>query len=132
MSLFDLKDRNIVIAGGAGHLGTALCEGMRDHGARVVSFSSRTVESYNIQSMVCDVSNEDRLREEVEDLGPIHGWVNCAARAERGIQADLAATIDGILKVQYTGCKIAMDYLEEGGSIVNIASMWGLRSPEPK
>src|SRR5262245_45678968 len=118
--LFDLTDRNIVITGGAGHLGTALCDGLADRGANV----------FCLHRGICDVSDETELRNTVPE--PIHGWVNCAGSAERGVQADLAATIDGILKVQYVGCKVAMDYMEEGGSIVNIASMWGLRSPEPK
>jgi len=34
--LFDLTGRVAVVAGGAGYLGSALCKGLRHHGAQVI------------------------------------------------------------------------------------------------
>ena len=35
-SLFDLSDRVAVVAGGAGYLGSEVCQGLKQHGAQVV------------------------------------------------------------------------------------------------
>lgn len=137
LDLFDLTGRNIVVTGGAGHLGTALCMGLAERGANVTSVSSKEIPSDRVLSLVCDVSDDDSLRAAIRDCRPIHGFVNCAARAKRGIgfehsKAECEAIVSGILTVQQTGCHIALPYIAEGGSIVNMASMWGLRAPNPK
>ncbi len=138
MSLFDLSGRNIVVTGGAGHLGTALCDGLAQQGADVICLSSKPIVSKFVEGYICDVSDESAVRETLVwlDEGEIDGWVNCAARAKRGIgldhpKSDFEEILSGILTVQHTGCRVAMDHLVKGGSIVNIASMWGLQSPEP-
>ena len=87
--------------------------------------------------VVCDVSRlEDcnkAVTEAVEDFGGLHVLVNAAGVVSRASvveasEADWDRTIAVNLKGVYLMCKYAVPEMERagGGSIVNIASGWGL------
>jgi gluconate 5-dehydrogenase len=42
------------------------------------------------------------------------------------------AGLNGILTLQFTCARIAARHMLDNGSIVNVGSLWGLRSPDPK
>lgn len=85
----------------------------------------------------CDVTDEDevadRLSQAVEAFGPITGLVNCAGIA-RDIPAEKtsAEAFRQIVDVNLTGtfimCKAALDQMGDTLSIVNLASVSGLRA----
>lgn len=133
MSPFDLADKRIIVTGGAGHIGKALCKGLSDAGADVVSISSKHVEG--VHSIVCDVADEEALGHALGNT-PIDGLVQCAARVHR--HADLATSKAAFLAglettvAQYFGVtRAAVPRMAPGGSIVNVASMWGSVAPNP-
>ena len=134
MSLFDLSGKAVVVTGGAGHLGSAICKGLSDHGARVLSLSSRP------PAEICDVADEEAFDAKVkafaERAGPLWGIVNCAGRGTRGADLEMSAQafrygLETIV-LQFTCSRIAARYMGCGGSIVMLGSLWGMRAPDPK
>lgn len=156
-SMFNLFGKAIVVTGGAGHLGRYICAGIAKAGAHVICLSSKVSEfpeyspgvvsefdghkSGSIESVICDVSNEDEFSEHIilfaEKHGGIDGLVNNAVRAPRGIDFDMPksqfdAGLEAIITHYFTCSRIAMQHLRSGGSIVNMTSMWGIVSPTPE
>lgn len=141
MNLFDLTGKNIVVTGGAGHLGKHICCGLADAGANVLCLSSKPwVWGYTdkITGVVCDVTDASSVRSCLSDIHSrsyVHGWVNCAVRSPRravwldGRQFNDA--LNNILTHYFTCTSLAHEYMAEG-SIVNFASMWGMISPTPE
>lgn len=146
--VFDLAGRLIAVTGGAGHLGSALCQGLADAGAHVLCLSSRLHHFRQpihpegvVTSRICDVANEAEFDEMIgRKFAAIHhdrldGLVTCAGRAPRGVDLDSASDFTAGLKTLETTticCRVALRYLSNGASVVNVASMWGLVSPDPK
>ncbi|MCA3262828.1 MAG: SDR family oxidoreductase [Telmatospirillum sp.] len=148
-NIFSLEGRAIVVTGGAGHLGQAICVALRDFGATVLCLSSKFPQfdeaansAGSIEAAVCDVSDEQAFRESVESFskrhGPIHGLVNNAARSGRGIDfdmpsAEIACTFEGVFAHYFTCVRNVLPLLApDGASIVNNASIWGMVSPDPR
>lgn len=147
--MFSLDGRAIVVTGGAGHLGRAICIALRDFGAHVLCLSSKipvfaepTDAVGSIEAEICDVSDEQSFRISIENFakrhGAIHGLVNNAARSPRGIDfemkaSEITATFEGVFTHYFTCARNVLPFLSaDGASIVNNASLWGLVSPDPR
>ncbi len=148
---FDLTGLGIGVTGGGGHLGSAVARGLADAGATVV-VAGRTAET--LERTVAGGTGRGRLVAEVADMaraedvervldhivreaGGVHGWVHCAYDGTRERLSEL--TRDGTtaaLSSALTDLMLATDTvakrLSSGGSIVHIASMYGLVSPRPE
>jgi gluconate 5-dehydrogenase len=135
-----MDGRRYIVTGGAGHLGSAICKGLVDHGARVLCLSSRPLDIPGVESALCDVSDENDFAAHVYRFAGDHGLdglVNNAVRAPRGIDLDMPRAefnkaLDGIQTHYFTCARTARRVMNKGGSIVNIASMWGVVSPSPE
>ncbi len=140
----ELDDYNIVVNGGAGHLGRAICLGLAERGARVLCLSSRVLEVEGpglsgLYSEACELSDEvdvaERIGRFVGNAG-LQGCVNLAARAPRGLgpieAKKFTAAIDSSLTLYNSLCAVAMQHMTGAGAIVNVASMWGMVAPNPK
>ena len=138
MNLFDLTGRTIVVTGGAGHLGRPICMGLASSGARVICLSSKELilppkeGRSEIKSIVCDIQDEAAFEASLPER--VHGLVNCAVRAPRRPDLDMSraafnAAFDTICTHYFTCSRIAAKRMLRG-SIVNVASMWGNRSPD--
>lgn len=138
MSLFDLSGKSFVVTGGAGHLGSHICYGLARAGADVLCLSSKLLgRNGSIDTRICDVSNEVEFEAELKSFGPIDGLINCASRAPRGINLDMpkyefGAALASTLTQYFTCARTARNHMPSGGSIINLASMWGLVSPSPE
>ncbi len=146
--LFSLASRAIVITGGAGHLGRALCELIRDCGANVLCLSSRGVDFQDnsgpgkIVSGICDVTDEPAFVAAVEAFAEAHGGVdalvNNAARAPRGIDLEMpkeevSAVFADVFTHYFTCSRAMLPMFRDGkGSIVNNSSIWGMVAPDPR
>lgn len=147
-SVFNIAGRSFVVTGGAGYLGRYLCAGLANAKAQVLCVSSKvgdfsglvTPSSGKIDSVVCDVSDEAEFELQVEKFGQrngrIDGLINNAMRAPRGIDLEMPRTdfddaMGSILTQYFTCARIALRHMAAGGSIVNVASMWGIVSPDP-
>lgn len=148
-SLFSVAGRAYIVTGGAGHLGRHICHGLASAGAHVLCLSSRPIDLSGLPAFadgsvgckVCDVSDEGQFEELahafMRECGRLDGLVNNAVRAPRGINLDMPraqfdAGLGTILTHYFTCVRIVRHYMEEGGSIVNMASLWGLVSPSPE
>ena len=155
--LFSLKGKVVVITGGAGYLGSAMTEGLLEFEASVVVADVvdkkpgeivKNGKTYsNLYSIVCDVSSTDSIKEmfkKTKELcGKIDVLINCATYGAGGGVAgsiekmsdeDWQKGIDGTAGVTLRCTREVVPYLNEagGGSIVNIASMYGMVSPDPR
>lgn len=145
----------IGVTGGGGHLGRALCVGLAQLGAFVVAIGRKeeslraTVEAAHgmgcageVVVHVGDVSRADDVAGALDriesEVGAVHGWVNNAYGGPGGLLFDLerenavAALASGVGDVMLVTQAVAARMIPlRGGSIVNVASMYGIVSPQP-
>ena len=150
--LFNLKDKVILVSGGAGNYGKCIVEGLAEAGGTVV-IASRDLskcmavadgfreKSLDVHAMEVDQSDHDsviRLKDAIsEKFGGLDVFVNNAVSRPMKSYEDLLVNFDISMKVNATGM---MDILREmaelicrnetGGSIINISSMMGMFGPD--
>ena len=150
--LFSLKEKVILVSGGAGNYGKCISEGMAEAGGTVI-IASRDLskceavaadlcsKGLDVHAMEVDQGDHDsviRLKNDILDkFGKLDVFVNNAvARPMKSYEDDLA-NFNLSMKVNATGM---MDILREmadlicrnetGGSIINISSMMGMFGPD--
>jgi gluconate 5-dehydrogenase len=152
--LFDLTGKTAIVTGGAGHLGTALCEGLAQYGASVVVASrdaakcgrlaDRLHAEYGTETLAVgfDMTDADSVKALMTRVharfGRIDVLVNNANASTPGYIEDVdyetwQRGLDGSINAVYKCIREALPYMEAqgGGRIVNIASMYGLIAPNP-
>lgn len=149
--LFDLSGKVAVVTGGSGWLGTAMCEGLAEAGARVV-VASRSLERCQALvdrlgdghlALAFDLTAEQSVREMIDTtvarMGRIDVLVNNAlvGRAPH-IDDATADDFDKALSWGVTSYFVAaqqsmrhMRRQGQGGAIVNIGSMYGMVASYP-
>jgi gluconate 5-dehydrogenase len=149
--LFDLSGRLVLITGGYGHLGRAIVAGLLAHGATVVVLGrdearyaetfAELLPSHPLHFQPCDVASTDSVREALRACRARHGLpavlINNAVYSE-GQQPDaltdeqFARGLDGSAGSAYRCLREVLPYLREngGGTIINVASMYGLVAPD--
>lgn len=88
-----LKDKVIIVTGGAGGIGSATCRRLAEEGAKVAIFDmniaaaeqlAQDINQHNNQALAvqCDITDRDVVEQAVQqveaELGPIDGLVNNA------------------------------------------------------
>ncbi|HZE39038.1 MAG TPA: SDR family NAD(P)-dependent oxidoreductase [Stackebrandtia sp.] len=129
-------DRTVVVTGGAGGIGRAVCEGFRAEGATTIALDLTGGD------LDVDVTDETALREAMGDIHSRHGGPHVLVTlaggslgTPRDLDAFTAADVDTVLDVNVKGtlyaCRAALPHLRrERGSIVTCASIGG-RQPSP-
>lgn len=154
MGLFDLSGKTVLITGGAGHLGTAMSKALAAFHADVY-IASRNVEKCEqlagdlcqefggyCEGIAVDISSEESVRACVDKIiksaGKIDVVVNNAAFSVAGYFEDLTEelwkkAIDGTINGVFRVCSAVIPQMKRqgSGSIINIASMYGMVSPDP-
>lgn len=149
--LLSLKDKVILVTGGAGNYGKCIVEGLAEADGTVI-IASRNIESseqvaknfrdnkLDVHAMQLDQGNHTSVLECKEKIlqsfGRLNVFVNNAvSRPMKGYEAPIEQ-FDESMKVNATGM---MDILREmadaiiksgGGSIINIGSMMGMFGPD--
>jgi len=135
--MFDLHGRAALITGGTAGIGLATARRFAAAGARVAILGRRDAEelagTFGVTFLRCDVSDEAALRAAfdaaVQALGPLDVVVNNAgvgdidASIEAASADDLRATLEVNLVAVYNGLRLAPARMNDGGSVVNIASV---------
>jgi len=149
--LFDLTDRVVVVAGGAGRIGPAVCRALGSYGARVVvaDVDRETGEPLAAdldggEFVRCDVTDEESVDDLFEHVVDAHGRLDVQVNAayprddtygtafeERSLdswRANVAAQLDSTAWL----CRRAADVMTEQGrgSIVNFGSTYGIQAPD--
>lgn len=148
--LFDLRDRTVVVAGGAGLIGTALSTGLADRGATVVVADADSERGEAVAGdaggrfVETDVTDEDSVEALFEtvlaEYGRLDGLVNCSyprnanygRRYEDVTYADWRENVDLHLNSYFLLAHRASLVMREGGggSIVSFGSTYGVQAPD--
>lgn len=143
MNLFSVKDKKIILTGGATGLGKGIAEGYLQHGANVCIIDvnpaiKETIDELSKLGSVYGVSEDlsmERGRIQAfdsakEKLGGIDVLVNCAGIQRRNFSEDFSlddwqAVLDVNLTAVFHLCQLAgREMIKKGyGKIINIASM---------
>ena len=149
MKLFDLTDKTILITGGYGYLGAAISAGLAECQATVCVLGrsrekfERAFQKKNmsIQFIECDISETASIQEAMSvalsQYGSLDVLINNAIYTQGsdplGISdEDWQYSVDGVLGSVYRCIREVSPYFmrQKSGSIINIASMYGLVSPD--
>ena len=151
--MFDLTNKTILVAGGAGYLGSQLCEAILLHSGNIC-IADINVEKINslknsltkkfpenkIFSTKLDIKNENSIIECVnktnEYFDNINGLVNATYGATSKSLEDLTAKeFNDANEINLTGSFLlsrhTINSMKESGSIIMFASMYGIVSPKP-
>src|SRR4051812_3665436 len=129
----DLSGRVVLVTGGAGGIGRALCDAFREAGARVAVASRKPAETPGQLAIPCDVRELEQCNRAVEtvvkELGRLDVLVNnhganflapAAAISENGWRAITSVVLDGTFHM----CRAAFDPLCQSGKgrVISIAA----------
>jgi NAD(P)-dependent dehydrogenase (short-subunit alcohol dehydrogenase family) len=155
MDSFALTGRAVGVTGAGGHLGAGMTLALARAGATVLAVG-RTLSTLEqvaqaarsegapgaVVPFAADIGDEAAMQAALDHLrtvaGPVRGWVN---NAYSGGPASLLGGLDdeAVKATLSTGLAAAMcltdrvaDRMTEGGAIVNVASMYGMVSPQPE
>jgi 3-oxoacyl-[acyl-carrier protein] reductase len=140
------QNRHVVVSGGSRGLGKALVEGLLVEGYRVSTFSRSATEFtqslsgnpnfFFAAADIVDHENVDKFLTAAEKkFGIPFGLVNCAGIAVDGVLAMFAEDqIEKVIDINLVGALVLtrrvvrkMLLSKQGGSIINISSIIGLR-----
>ena len=152
--LLSLQNKTVFITGGAGHLGTAMCEALAELGANIV-IGSRDVEKsrpiakalseeFGVQAsgVQLDITNQESLEAALlfveKTYGGLDVLINNAWSGKKNTFESISIDdwkydIDVCLNGVFYTVKKAVPYLKKTkGVIVNVASMYGHVAPDYK
>jgi NAD(P)-dependent dehydrogenase (short-subunit alcohol dehydrogenase family) len=148
MNMFSLAGRVALVTGGAGHLGKSICRGLAEAGAHVLvngrnaekaeSFAAvLRQQNFAAEALPFDVTDSERAASIVGSLRRLDVLVNNASPIQTGTietvePSAFATATAGIVQAAFVMARAALPLMRtSGGSIVNIASMYGIVSPDP-
>ena len=120
-----MKDKVVVVTGGAQGIGKAICDSFKAQGAKVC-----TIDILQNDYFVGDIAEETVLKKFAEkvlmDYGKIDYLINNAMLTKGGIDSCSYEDFNYVLRIgvsaPYYLSKLFMEHFNEGGSIVNISS----------
>lgn len=149
-ALFSLHGRQALITGAGGHLGSAMARGLAAAGATVWCAGRRPeplealrdalrADGYLAEALPLDVTDAEAVQAAVAQVGPLSILINNAHSGKTGtIQSGRPEDYAGAMAVAVTAAasltQAATPALAASGhgAVINIASMYGLVSPDPR
>ena len=144
LDLFSLSGKIAVVTGGSGHLGRAMVAALADAGASVFvagtnhdKFVSVFGKDTELRFVQIDIMNTQSIKDAFAEVaeqtgGIIDILVNCAAqyagigtKSEDLTDEEWEKCYEGIAGSTYKCIREVLPYMKEGGSIINIGSMYG-------
>lgn len=156
MNLFSIQGRNCLVTGANGQIGLEIVKSLITNGAGVVAIdleidnleSEKALNNWSDQELAiyqCDISNENYVSKVFSDLDTrgvdIDSIVNNAGasiftpfmqRTEEELDLVLGVNIKGTFWFIKEFCKFKKNRNLHKGTIVNIASHYGVVSPDPR
>jgi NAD(P)-dependent dehydrogenase (short-subunit alcohol dehydrogenase family) len=139
-----LKNKIVVVTGGSGLLGKALIHHLKELGAIVINLDLILDGSETENNIHCDVTNELSVEQTINKIvqkhGKIDGWINNAYprtsdwgnKFEEISLESWRTNVDLQLNSVFLCCQKVLKVMkiQEFGSIVNIASIYGINAPD--
>ena len=153
-NIFSLDGKNIILTGGCGNLGRIMAKNLLDFGANlyiadVIDTPLEELKGRSVHYIKCDLSDSESIREMLskvdEDGGHIDVMINNAAygggaggkkmtktRVEDFDDETWLYGLDGTVGVTFRCLREIIPFMKKNGkgSIVNIASMYGVVAPD--
>lgn len=144
VGVFDLSGKVMVVAGGSGYLGTAVCKGLIEQGASVIVFDTKSPSNFTPECYRnVDVADEAAVARALVEVVSEHMALHCAVNmtfSNAGVPFDDLSLADWnrSLRTNVIGAFLfsreAARHIAAsgGGSIVHFSSMYGVVSPDPR
>ena len=139
------EDCSFIVTGGSGNLGQVLILKLLELGSTVYNLSSKNCTDINIQrhrnyhEYLLDLNNLNEVKDIAQRIGKVEisGIVNLASRSRRGINLeatseDIIETYKNVISPTWNVISIFKSNLLKNATIINMGSMWGLVSPDPR
>jgi NAD(P)-dependent dehydrogenase (short-subunit alcohol dehydrogenase family) len=152
--LFDLSGRVALVAGGAGYLGSAICRGLMEYGAKVIiadineTQAERLADELNgmgvgqrSSAISLDASQEASIRRLIDLVRAEHQRMDILVNATCAPQkysleeisgSDFTESLSGNITGAFLLAREARRAMSAGGSMVLFSSMYGRVSPDPR
>lgn len=154
-SLFDLHGKTIVITGGAGYLGSAMSDALASYGADLFILGQNVQKNEEkarqlknkyvlpiCESYPFDITNIEMIQDALKNINDKTGridvlinnayFVNPAQKLEDYTSEAWNQGIDGTINSVFRVTQAALPHMlkQKSGNIINIASMYGMVSPD--
>lgn len=144
IDLFRLDGKTVLLTGAAGHLGQAMAVGLAEAGAHVLLAGRRPEPLAELKSRIgaqatvlsLDVTDRLSVKEALATIERLDVLINNAYDPAAG-DVD-TATREDFRQAYEVAVVGAFDLIQQarprlkGGSVINVASMYGLVSPDPR
>jgi NAD(P)-dependent dehydrogenase (short-subunit alcohol dehydrogenase family) len=149
LSKFLLKNRVAIVTGGCGHLGKSMTEALIEAGATVVVWGRSEEKFKNVfgnpssklSFALVDISKTKSIKDGFKSIQKKYGrldvLVNNAVYSAANVPDQMTDDewgkgIDGVLNSVFRCTREGIPYMKKigGGAIINIASMYGVISPD--
>lgn len=162
LNLFNLRNKNVIVTGGAGILGSHFCSGLADAGANVAVVDINLVaaqqlahtitKQYNVKAAAfeCNVASELSVKKMVESVLKEFGEINILHNNAAGKSNDLDAFFADfedyelnqwkeIMGTNLDGMFLVAKHVgkvmkeqQKGGSIIQTSSIYGVMAPDQR
>lgn len=133
-----MENRTVIIFGGSGGIGSAICNILSNKGFNLVVVDLEKPDSFDGEFVSADLTKESETKRAImytlEKFQTVDIVINCQGiykidSIEKTSNSDLEKMLDVNLKTVFYVCKNVIPVMKwrRGGYIINIASMSGLR-----
>lgn len=142
--MFSLNQKNIVVTGSAGLIGSSICEKLRQAGANVLGFDISHRDD-NPGNIFCDTTSEEQVLAAIDGVarrfGAIHGWVNNAyprnkfwgKRPEEINMDSWAENVTLHMNSYFMCARTILEHMKKQqtpGCVINMGSIYGIQAPD--
>jgi NAD(P)-dependent dehydrogenase (short-subunit alcohol dehydrogenase family) len=148
-SLFDLRNKVVIVVGGAGLIGKEIVKGLSDFGAKVYIVdtnkkAAEKIKAKGVKFIYLDITSEDSIRKALSEVynetKEIDVLINCAYPRTRdwGLKLEDVTfdswkdNVNSHLGGYFLCSKVAADLMKKKGKgvIINFASIYGVVAPD--